>query len=493
MSNVRRYVPGASGPSVSVVDAPLAVGRAAADRRPLARLAEFEDDGEPLGRCAASDVEHVCRDHRLWSWSSATSLVSRRRVIFRCSSAAMRNSAPGSFGSRRSRSVQHLGSRLAGRADDENVSESRFVVAVCLGQALPGCVGRLGHGACSCADHARSSDAAALLPSSRLHPTARPAPPAPPAPIFGCAANASSQSSRSSASNARSAASAIVLGIGERPRCRHPRGPAREPQQRSEFAASQQPSSSPFRSSRRIASSAAEQPQAADAAVGKNVEPHVGHVAEVARLRPRTCAARAAAAASAAGAPSTARLPRRRGAARSLRRRRTRRGCRRPGALPLKWRVSTSTRRIVPAAPSRTIVQSWPGPRRRLRFPAVAHVRRIAGHDQVVPRAEEHVAARHDDAAVLGGGQVDLAAQSQPLPVGHHFAVDAQARDAAVGKDPQPQVRRRRRVRRPRRDCACRRSAASAAAARCHAAAVELLGRRQARQSHRRRSRRTPG
>src|SRR5438093_9073870 len=32
-----------------------------------------------------------------------------------------------------------------------------------------------------------------------------------------------------------------------------------------------------------------------------------------------------------------------------------------------------------------------------LRFPAVAHVRGVAGHDQVVARTEEHVAARDDE------------------------------------------------------------------------------------------------
>ena len=37
----------------------------------------------------------------------------------------------------------------------------------------------------------------------------------------------------------------------------------------------------------------------------------------------------------------------------------------RPGALPLKWVVSISRRSIVPAAASRMIAQSLPGPRRR--------------------------------------------------------------------------------------------------------------------------------
>ena len=47
---------------------------------------------------------------------------------------------------------------------------------------------------------------------------------------------------------------------------------------------------------------------------------------------------------------------------------------------------------------------------------------------------------------MLDGGEIDVAAPAQPLPVGDDVAVDAQPRDAAVGKDPQPQVRRRRRA-----------------------------------------------
>src|SRR4051812_8356388 len=79
------------------IDAPLAVGGAAADRRPLARLAELEDDGQPFGRRAARDVEHMCRDHRFMSWSSFRSLASRSCVIFFCSFAAIRSSSPGSL------------------------------------------------------------------------------------------------------------------------------------------------------------------------------------------------------------------------------------------------------------------------------------------------------------------------------------------------------------------------------------------------------------
>ena len=64
------------------------------------------------------------------------------------------------------------------------------------------------------------------------------------------------------------------------------------------------------------------------------------------------------------------------------------------------------------------------------RFPAIAHVRRAAGHDQVVFRAEEHVAAAQHLAAVLGRGEIDLLAEpSQAVPVGDDFAVHAERLD----------------------------------------------------------------
>ena len=42
------------------------------------------------------------------------------------------------------------------------------------------------------------------------------------------------------------------------------------------------------------------------------------------------------------------------------------------------------------------------------RLPAVAHVRAAPGHDQVLAVAEEHVAARDDEAAVLHRREIDL-------------------------------------------------------------------------------------
>ena len=87
------------------------------------------------------------------------------------------------------------------------------------------------------------------------------------------------------------------------------------------------------------------------------------------------------------------------------------------------------------------MVQSCPGPRRRLVSHPSPMWRRIARHDQVVPRPEEHVAARDHDAAVLGGGEIDLPAPAQAGPVGDDVAVGAQASDAAVGKNPQAKVR----------------------------------------------------
>jgi hypothetical protein len=61
-----------------------------------------------------------------------------------------------------------------------------------------------------------------------------------------------------------------------------------------------------------------------------------------------------------------------------------------------------------------------------------------------VAGAEEHVVARHDQRAVLGGSEVDelwASASAHPARVGHHVAVDAEPRDAAVGIDVEAQVR----------------------------------------------------
>ena len=79
-------------------------------------------------------------------------------------------------------------------------------------------------------------------------------------------------------------------------------------------------------------------------------------------------------------------------------------------------------------------------------LPAVAHVRGVAGHDQVVPRSKEHVAARDDETAVLGSPEIDFATPPERLPVCGDAAVDAQPRDAAVGVDAKAHVRRQRRA-----------------------------------------------
>src|SRR5262245_15626275 len=76
-----------------------------------------------------------------------------------------------------------------------------------------------------------------------------------------------------------------------------------------------------------------------------------------------------------------------------------------------------------------------------LRFPAVAHVRRVARHDQVVTRTIEHVAACDDEATMLRRGQVDIAAAREPRPIGHDVAVNTKPRDAAIRENAQPQMR----------------------------------------------------
>ena len=77
-----------------------------------------------------------------------------------------------------------------------------------------------------------------------------------------------------------------------------------------------------------------------------------------------------------------------------------------------------------------------------LGLPAVAHVHRAVGLDQVVPRAEEHVAARQHVGAVLQRREIHQPAERAQLrPVRHHLAVHAQSRHAAVGEDVEPHVR----------------------------------------------------
>ena len=77
-----------------------------------------------------------------------------------------------------------------------------------------------------------------------------------------------------------------------------------------------------------------------------------------------------------------------------------------------------------------------------LGFPAVAHVLRLSGHDQIVPVPEKHIARLQHRAAVLGRRQIDLAvAFCERIPVGHDLAVNAEARHAAVRVNFQTQVR----------------------------------------------------
>src|SRR5688572_16956097 len=76
-----------------------------------------------------------------------------------------------------------------------------------------------------------------------------------------------------------------------------------------------------------------------------------------------------------------------------------------------------------------------------LRFPAVTHVLRASGHDDVVLRAEVHVARAENQPAVTDVGEIDRPARTdQARPVHDRIAEHAQARDAAVGKDVEPNV-----------------------------------------------------
>ena len=76
------------------------------------------------------------------------------------------------------------------------------------------------------------------------------------------------------------------------------------------------------------------------------------------------------------------------------------------------------------------------------RFPAVVHSPGRTRQDQVVAVSEEHVARRQHHPAVLERGQVEIAAAREAFQVGEDYPVNAQARDTAVGKDVQPDVRR---------------------------------------------------
>ena len=57
-----------------------------------------------------------------------------------------------------------------------------------------------------------------------------------------------------------------------------------------------------------------------------------------------------------------------------------------------------------------------------------------------------HVAARNDETAVNHRGKVDLAPRRKHATLGHHVAVEAKARNAAVGKDVETHVRHQTRA-----------------------------------------------
>ena len=212
--------PAPSGPSVSVVTRPLpsVVPRPIGVHSLAWRSSRMTV--MPFRRLAARDVEHVCRDHG----SCPAPVEQLRQPQARNLPLLVRRDAQsrssGSLPQPALEQVQHLGGRLAGRADDENVSESRFVVAVRVGEPSGAWRRRRpATPACSCADQPQSP--------TRLRP------PAPPAPIFGCAANASSQSARSSAVQTLSAASAIASALANGRAAAICRAQRDEPQHRS--------------------------------------------------------------------------------------------------------------------------------------------------------------------------------------------------------------------------------------------------------------------
>ncbi len=82
-----------------------------------------------------------------------------------------------------------------------------------------------------------------------------------------------------------------------------------------------------------------------------------------------------------------------------------------------------------------------PGSAAAARLPTAAHVVRAAREQEVVARAEEHVAADQRPRAVFQRGKIDQAAEALQLAqIGQHFAVHPEPRNAAVGKDVEAQV-----------------------------------------------------
>ncbi len=75
------------------------------------------------------------------------------------------------------------------------------------------------------------------------------------------------------------------------------------------------------------------------------------------------------------------------------------------------------------------------------RLPAVAHVGRAPGHDQVVLRPEVHVARAQDEAAVPDRGQVDEPLRAhETRHVDRHLSVHAEPGHPSVGVDAQADV-----------------------------------------------------
>ena len=182
-----------------------------------------------------------------------------------------------------------------------------------------------------------------------------------------------------------------------------------------------------------------EQPQPPNAAVRKNVEPHVRHLAD--RLH---VVVEGVTDVRLQRAPRHQLAPLDAGAGDEIGRRAFHRHASRlqaPGAFPLKWRVSTSTRLIVPGAPRRTIVQSWPGPRRRLVSQPSPMLRASPGMIRLCRDPKNMSLHATTMPPCSAAARSTSPAPPQAVPVGHDVAVDAQPGDAAVGEDPQSDMR----------------------------------------------------
>src|SRR5690349_4953457 len=71
------------------------------------------------------------------------------------------------------------------------------------------------------------------------------------------------------------------------------------------------------------------------------------------------------------------------------------------------------------------------------RFPAVSHILRTTGHDQVVHRAEKHVATGERYAAILDRRKVDDLIRAYAAPIRDDVAVDPKTSHAAIRKNVQ--------------------------------------------------------